>query len=227
MIYTMCKGKYYLWINSEAQGISRYPYSENSVRTFQLQFRGIPKAEKYLLRLESLSLTGHANQTYAIPGVNEQTPRQPAAYWPDDIPKPTAELKSLLACHAVCNISGFSSAYNYGQILGVQSAQTRNVNTIAVINPYSFRIEGQSTTGDDFQAIPLIIEPPNDGTYTVSFNGLTPERIIIGGQTTVTNTDGSTTIALDKLGDYLMCLSLQPMTSKDIDNFFPKERGCL
>ena len=81
--------------------------------------------------------------------------------------------------------------------------------------------QDQSTTQDDVHSVPLVIDPPNDGNYTISFTGVDERRILIGANNAGANP------ALQPLGDYMLCLSLQPMSAKEIANFYPLERACL
>ena len=72
---------------------------------------------------------------------------------------------------------------------------------------------------DDIQSVPLVIDPPNDGNYTISFTGLDERRKLIGANGAAAGG------GLRALGDYMLCLSLTPMCEEDLRNFYPQERG--
>ena len=76
----MCKGKYLLWISSRSASVPRYPtVSPNSVKEYQLQFRGLPKAEKYILNVEALSIQGVAAPDGGPPHAQQQGPHHAGA----------------------------------------------------------------------------------------------------------------------------------------------------
>ena len=207
----MCKGKYLLWISSRSISVPRYPaVSPNSVKEYQLQFRGLPKAEKYILNVESLSIQG-----VAAPDQNPQW--EPKAWFPP--PRPAGEVEVLNSGLALMSISGFSSNYNFGQLSTIQSAQSTQTNIVASFNTRNMEKEDQSTTTDDIQSVPLVIDPPNDGNYTISFTGLDERRKLIGANGAAAGG------GLQALGDYMLCLSLTPMCEEDLRNFYPQERG--
>ena len=214
----MCKGKYLLWISSRSKSVSQYNLSPNSVKNYQLQFRGLPKAEKYLLNVEALSIQGIAAPDGATPIKPEWEPK---AWFPPPIPFPSSEAEVINAGLALMSITGFSSQFNFQQLESISSAQTKQTNIVASFNTKNMEKQDQSTNRDDVQSVPLVIDPPNDGNYTISFTGIDERRKLVGAFA------GGAAGGIQKLGDYMVCLSLQPMTSKDIDNFFPKERGCL
>ena len=207
----MCKGKYALWISSKSNSVARHTESPNSIKDYQLQFRGLPKAKKYLLHVEALSIQGKA--------APDQDPQwEPKAWYPP--PRPAGEAAVVNTGLALMSISGFSSNFNFGQLDAIASAQTKQTNIIASFNTRNMEKEDQSTTQDDVQSVPLVIDPPNDGNYTISFTGLDQRRVLIGA-----NQAGDAT-TLKPLGDYMVCLSLTPMSQQQIEEFYPEEYGC-
>ena len=214
----MCKGKYLLWISSRSTSVPRYVESPNSVKEYQLQFRGLPKAEKYILNVEALSIQGVAPPDGGAP-VNPQL--EPKAWFPPPIPVTAPVTPQLVnAGLALMSISGFSSAFNFQQLESIGSAQTKQSNVVASFNTRNMEKQDQSTTKDDVHSVPLVIDPPNDGNYTISFTGIDERRVLIGAN------DGTVNPPKKPLGDYMVCLSLQPMSAKEVANFFPLERGC-
>ena len=210
----MCKGKYLIWISSRSKSVSQYTASPNSVKDYQLQFRGLPKAEKYLLNVEALSIQG-----VAAPDQNPQW--EPKAYFPPPIPLTAPVTPALVNSGlALMSITGFNSQFNFQQLESISSAQTKQTNIVASFNTKNMEKQDQSTTQDDIHSVPLVIDPPNDGNYTISFTGVDERRILIGANNAAANP------ALQPLGDYMLCLSLQPMSAKEIANFYPLERAC-
>ena len=213
----MCKGKYLLWISSRSTSVPRYPtVSPNSVKEYQLQFRGLPKAEKYILNVEALSIQGVAAPDGAVPAVPQWEPK---AWFPPPIPVtvPITPV-SVNAGLALMSISGFSSNYNFGQLSTIQSAQSTQTNIVASFNTRNMEKEDQSTTQDDVQSVPLVVDPPNDGNYTIAFTGLDERRKLIGANA------GAAAGGLQALGNYMVCLSLTPMSEEDVRDFYPLER---
>ena len=212
----MCKGKYLIWISSRSKSVSQYTDSPNSVKDYQLQFRGLPKAEKYLLNVEALSIqgVGPANQLNPVAGANLAEPK---AWYPP--PLPAGGAAYLNSGIGVVSVSGFTSNHNFGNLNTIQSAQTSQTNVVGTINTLQMRLVVQSTSKEAIQSVPLVIDPPNDGNYTVSINGLDPKRLLGGSQ-------GANAATPTPLGDYMLCLSLQPMSAKEIANFYPLERAC-
>lgn len=215
----MCKGKYLLWISSQSANVAQYTATPNSVQTYQLQFRGLPRAEKYLLNVEALSIqgVGPANQLNPVAGANLAEPK---AWYPPPIPVTNPATPPYLNSGiGVVSVSGFTSNHNFGNLNTIQSAQTSQTNVVGTINTLQMRLVVQSTSKEAIQSVPLVIDPPNDGNYTVSFNGLDPKRLLVGSQ-------GANAATPTPLGDYMLCLSLQPMSAKEIANFYPLERAC-
>ena len=67
-------------------------------------------------------------------------------------------------------------------------------------------------------ATPIVIDPPNDGNYTISFTAILQNRLLVGAND---NAAGG----IQALGPYMLCLEVTPMCDLDLRSFYPQERA--
>ena len=198
----MCSGKFLYWIKSTSSTQAEYSDSPNSSKTFQLQFRGLPKAAKYKLMVEALAIDG-ANSNATDSKQYDPTTK---------LSTPTGQ--------ATMSITGFKSAHNFGQLSQYQSGATNMTNLIALFSTQNMKKNNDCILPKEAWTPSIVIDPPNAGNFKITFNGNDIKKILVG---TGTNASPSVVTAL---GPYTICLSLEPMSQQQIEEFYPADYGC-